>query len=897
MRNWHDYVRARLALPGLAPAREARIVRELAAQLEDFYQEAVARGLPDSEADAYACGQIPDWGRLADDMRLADRKHALPILDRAATRFETTGRRQTKGLKMLTELLYDTRYAVRQFAKSPAFTVIAILTLALGIGANTAIFSVVNGVLLQPLPYPEPDRLVLVHEVVPQYGEFAVAPASFLDWRRENTSFERMAAFTATSGTLVEGDTPERLMGAAVSWDLFDLLRVRPALGRSFVQEEDAPQKNRVVVLSHGMWQRRYGGDGRILERAVRLSGVPYAVVGVMPPGFAFPGREVEYWVPIALDTAKPTRGGHFLDVVARLKEGTTREQADVEMKTIAERLALQYPDTSRDESAIVLDLHEQAVGRIRPALLTLLAAVGVVVLIACGNVANLLLVRASIREKEIAIRTALGAGRGRLTRQMLAESLVLALAGGALGLFLAYVGVGPLKSLAVGSIPRLDDIVIDGRVLAFTMLLCLATGAVFGIVPAWHASRTNVSEVMKEGGRGSSGAGGRWVRNGLVIVEVALSLVLLVGAALLLRSFDRLTRVDPGFSPERVLTFRVSLPPASYKEDTQRSGFFDRLLERLRATPQVQSAGLVQSLPIRGDYVLSFTVRGRPVEPGREHSANYRAVSPGFFESMGVPIERGRAFTDRDAPGAAMVALVDEAFARRYFAGVDPIGQAIDIGNGTDGFLEIVGVVGDVRYGGLDTEATPTMYVPFRQDVFSTMWVVLRTAGEPSALAGTARSVMKELDPQVPAYQISPLADLVESSLDQRRFSMLLLSLFAVIALFLAAVGLYGVISYTVNQRTHEIGLRRAVGAEPGHLLRLVVGQGMRFVAIGLVVGLAAALALARFISTMLYEVTPFDPPSYASTVAVLLGIAVLACYIPARRAMRVDPMVALRQ
>jgi putative ABC transport system permease protein len=685
-------------------------------------------------------------------------------------------------------------------------------------------------------------------------------------------------------------------MAGAVSWDLFELLRVRPALGRTFVANEDAPQKNRVIVLSHGMWQRRYGGDPRILERTIVLSGIPYAVVGVMPQDFAFPTRDAEYWVPIGLDTAKPSRGGHFLGVIARLRDGVSLAQAAAEMKTIAERLAAQYPDTNRDESAAVRDLHDQAVGQVRPALLTLLAAVGVVVLIASGNVANLLLVRASVREREIAIRTALGAGRRRLAMQMFAESLALAAAGGAAGILLAWLALPTLKALAAGSVPRLDNVAIDAKVLGFTLVLCVMTGLVFGLVPAWQASRANVNEAMKEGGRASTGARGRWLRNGLVTAEVALSLVLLVGAALLMRSFSRITAVDPGFDAAGVLTFRVSLPATSYREDAQRTALFDRLLERLRAAPRVQSAGLVQSLPIRDDYMLSFTIRGRTTEPGRDPSANYRVAAPGYFESLRVPLRRGRLFTDHDTPGSPMVAVVDEAFVRRHFPDVDPIGQAIDIGNGTDGFYEIVGVVGDVRYAGLDTDAAPTMYVPFRQDVFSTMWVTLRTDGDPAALAGAARAALKEIDPQIPAYLVSPLDDVVDGSLDQRRFSMLLLGLFASIALFLAAVGLYGVISYSVSLRTQEIGLRRAIGAPPGRLLRMVVGQGMRLAVIGIAVGLAAALALARFVSTLLYGVTPFDVPSYAATAAALLAVAALACYVPARRAMRVDPIIALR-
>ncbi|MGH9329801.1 MAG: ABC transporter permease, partial [Vicinamibacterales bacterium] len=636
MRDWEAYVRGRLSLPGLTPAREARIVREIAAQLEDFSRDAVARGLSDAEADAFACRQVADWRRMAQDLWLVDRANARARLERAAIAIEDAAQGKWRRLTMVANLLHDMRFAVRQFAKNPGFTVVAVLTLALGIGANTAIFSVVNGVLLRPLPYPDPDALVRVHEVVPQWGRFSVAPASFLDWRQQNTTFERIAAFSASSATLAEGETPERLTNAAVSWDLFDLLRVRPVLGRTFVQDEDAVMKNRVVILSYGMWQRRFGGDPRILDRTLVLSGTPYRIVGVMPAGFAFPSAEAEYWVPIGLDTAKPPRGAHFLGVVARLRSGTSIEQASAEMRTIAERLALQYPQASKDESAEVVGLHQQVVGRIRPALLTLLAAVGVVVLIACGNVANLLLVRASVRAKEIAIRTALGASRRRLVVQMVAESVVLALAGGTVGLLLAYAAIGPIRTLNAASIPRVEDVAIDATVLAFTLLFCVVTGIIFGLVPAWQASRTNVSEVMKEGGRSSAGGGGRWLPNALVMAEVALSLVLLVGASLLLRSFSRLVHVDPGFQAEKVLAFRVSLPRTSYKEDAQLTAFFDQLLERLRGLPRVTSAGMIQSLPIRDNYFLSFSVQGRPTPRGSDPSANYRVITPGYFEALG---------------------------------------------------------------------------------------------------------------------------------------------------------------------------------------------------------------------------------------------------------------------
>jgi putative ABC transport system permease protein len=895
VRDWDAYVRARLSLPRLAPERESRIIREIAAQLEDFYRDALARGLSETEADTFARRQVSDWSSMATELSRVDRANSRARLERTADAIRDIAHDRWRGIKMLADLLHDTRFAIRQYAKSPGFTAVAILTLALGIGANTAMFSVVNGVLLRPLPYPNPDALVRVHEVVPQFGRFAVAPANFLDWRQQNKAFERIAAYSTRSATLAEGGAPERISGAAVSWDLFDLLQVKPLLGRTFAQDEDAPMKNQTIVLSYGMWQRRFGGDPRILDRTITLDGTVYAIVGVMQAGFAFPSLDGEYWVPIALEPAKAPRGAHFIGVVARLRSGTSIDQARAEMKTIAERLAVQYPDNNKDESAEVVSLHEQVVGRIRPALLTLLAAVGVVVLIACGNVANLLLVRASVRAKEIAIRTALGAGGRRLALQMVVESLVLALAGGTVGLLLAYVAIEPIRTLNAGTIPRVQEVVMDGSVLAFTLLICVLTGIGFGLVPAWQACRTNVSEVMKEGGRSSAGAGGRWLRNALVMTEVALSLMLLIGAALLLRSFSRLTHVDPGFRADNVLAFRVSLPQTSYK-GAQRTAFFDRLLERLQGLPGVTSAGMIQSLPIRDDYFLSFSVRGRPSPNATDPSASYRVIAPGYFETLGIPLRRGRGFTTHDASGSQMVAIVDEAFARRYFPGEDPIGRGISLGNGTDGFCEIVGIVGDVRYGGLDAGAEPTVYVPFSQDTFSTMWILARTEGDPNGIASASRALVKDIDRNLPTYMMSPLADVVSDSLAQRRFSMLLLSLFALIALLLAAVGLYGVISHSVSVRTQEIGVRLAIGAPRGRLLAMVIGQGMALVLAGIVVGLAGALALARLVSTLLFEVTPFDPPSYASTVFALLVVALLACWVPARRAMRVDPIAALR-
>jgi putative ABC transport system permease protein len=897
MRDWQAFVRARLSLPGLAPGRESRIIRELAAQLEDFYRDARARGATEEDADAYAAAQVGDWGRMAHDVLLADRRHARARVDRLSDSLDGISPTQTGGPNVIANMLRDSRYALRQLVKTPGFTIVAILALALGIGATSAIFSVVNGVLLRPLPFPEPDQLVRVIEVLPQYGRFAVAPGTFLDWKQQATAFDRIAAYAGGSATVLWGDGPERIPRAAVSADLFEVLGVLPAHGRTFSAAEDAPGRNQVVVLSHGLWQRRFGGDPAILGRSLTVDGQMVTIIGVMPPGFYFPSRTHEFWTPLAINPANATRGGHFLGVVARTKAAVTLEQADAEMKAIAGRLAQLHPETV-NESVEIVRLYDMVVGSIRPALLTLFAAVAVVVLIACANVANLLLVRASVREKEMAIRTALGAGRARLVLQMLVESLVLAVAGGALGVLLAYLAVPALRTLSAGAIPRVDDVTIDARVLGFAAVVSLATGLLFGLVPAWQASRSTVAAVLKEGGRSSAASSGRWMRSGLLIVEVALSIVLLVGAALLLRSFSRLTSVDPGFDAERVLAFQVALPRLAYPEDHNRVAFFDQLLLKLEALPQVRAAGLVQSLPIINDYFLSFSIQGRPpAAPGEGPSASYRSTSPKYFEAMGIPLLRGRTFTERDTAKAPMVAIVDEAFVDRHFPGEDPIGRGIDIGNGTDGYYEIVGVVGNVRYSGLDAEPTPTMYVPFHQDVFSGMWVLARTAGDPPQLASGARHTVRELDASLPVSQLRPLSDVLSESVAQRRFAMLLLTLFALMALFLAAVGLYGVVAYSVSQRTQEIGVRMAIGAQAGHVLRIVIGGGMKLALIGVAIGVACALALARLTASMLYEVTPFDPASYAATAVVLLAVAALACYLPARRAMRVDPLTALRQ
>jgi putative ABC transport system permease protein len=897
MRDWQGFVRARLRVPDLAPEREARIIREVASQLEDFYRDAIARGATEPEADAHAGRQIADWTRLARDVRRADWPHVRPRVDRVVNALETRPFAGRGGGLVAAYLVRDVRYTIRQLLRAPGFTTVALLTLALGIGATTAVFSVVDGVLLRPLPYPEPNALVRVHEVLPQIGLFSVAPANFFDWRSQNAVFDRLAAYTTDSETLMGEDGPERIQGMQVSWDLFPTLRTAPAIGTVFTKEDDQPGGNRVVILSHGLWLRRFGGNPGVVGTSVTLSGAPTTIVGVMPADFYFPVRSTEFWRPLALDPANATRGGHFLGVVARMRPGVTVQQAQVNMRTLAERLARQYPADSAGESARVVALQEQVVGAIRPALLMLFAAVGVVVLIVCANVANLLLVRASVREKEMAIRAALGASQRRLIAQVLSESLVLAVVGGALGVLLGYLAIAPIKTLSAGSVPRVADVGLDGRVLAFAAVASMLTGVLFGLAPAWQATRTGVSAVLKQGGRSSSTSGSRWVRSGLLVTEVALSIVLLTGATLLLRSFAKVTNVDPGFNPDRVLAFQVSLPAVAYTEDPQRLAFYDALLGGLESQVGVESAGLVQTLPMRGDYRLSFGLPSRPpYQPGQEPSAYYRSISPHYFEALSIPIVRGRAFTPQDSASSQQVAIVDASFARVYFPGENPVGQRLRIDNGAGKVATIVGVVGDVRYSGLDVTAGPTMYAPHGQDVFSTTWVVIRTKGAPAAASGTAREVLRHLDASLPAYSMSPLTTIVSDSVGQRRFSMLLLGAFAMVALFLAAVGLYGVVAYSVSLRTREIGLRMAIGARPGDVLGMVVGGGMKLALAGVVLGSIAAVLLARLVRTMLFDVSPSDPASYALTAVALLVVAAIACYVPARRAMRVDPMVALQ-
>ncbi|HWP42569.1 MAG TPA: ABC transporter permease [Blastocatellia bacterium] len=806
--------------------------------------------------------------------------------------------RDVRGVRFLEELGQDLRYGARMLVKNPGFTVVAVIMLALGIGANTAIFSVVNAVLLRPLDYEDPDRLVTVLENNWQKGwtRFAVAPGNFAAWREQNQVFEQMAAFTGSSFTLVGEGEPEQLPGTRASANLFALLGVKPALGRDFLPEEDHPGGERVVIVSHRLWQRRFGADPGLVGKPLTLNGQSYTVVGVMPAGFLFPNPRTELWVPVAFSAGDlGNRGGHDYVAIARLKPGVTLEQAQTEMSAIAARLEEQYPETNAAWGARVTLLVEEVVGDVRPALLALVCAVAFVLLIACANVANLLLARAAARQKEVAIRAALGSSRSRLLRQLLTESVLLSLLGGAFGMLLAAWGVDALVSLGPANIPRLSQVGIDGRVLGFAFLISLATGIIFGLAPALQASQTDLSESLKEGGRSSSaGAGSQRLRRLLVVAEVALALALLVGAGLMIKSFVRLSEVETGFDSQNVLTAQITLPQSRYDDRQQQAAFFRQVLARIEALPGVESVGAASPLPFTGDRLYSFIVEGHPTD--NVPSANYYAVSPDYFVTMGIPLLKGRFFTEADMAESPRVAIINETMARRYFPDEDPIGKRMNITNGPEVMREIVGVVGDVKQYGLDTQSPAQMYEPYLQRPYPGMTLVVRAASEPAGLIDAVRREVLAVDKEQPIARAQTMEEIIAKSVAPRRFSVILLAAFAAVALTLAAVGIYGVMSYLISQRTHEIGVRMALGAGRRDVLRLVVGQGMRLALLGVGIGLLAAFALTRLMESLLFGVSATDPLTYIVVALLLATSALLACYVPARRATKVDPLLALR-
>ncbi|MGA9769129.1 MAG: ABC transporter permease [Blastocatellia bacterium] len=797
-------------------------------------------------------------------------------------------------------ILQDIRYGIRMLIKNPGFTVVAVLVLALGIGANSVIFSAVNALLLNTFSYSDPEQLVGVWERAPQNPLNEVAPANFIDWQKQNEVFSQIGALNFWNANLTGVDVPERLQGFQVSPGLISLLGVAPLIGRDFLPEEAELGKNTVVIISHGLWQRRFGGDPDIIGKTLNINNRDYTVIAVMPPGFQV-HRKADLWSPLALrPTTLANRQSHFLIVMARLKTGVTREQAQAAMTTIAGQLQQQYPETNTNWGANVVTLQEQTVGQIKPAALVLLVAVGLVLLIACANVANLLLARAATRQKEIAIRLALGSSRRRIVRQLLTESLLLALLGGLAGLLLAMWSVDILVANVpedvAFSLPRLKEIGINLPVLGFTLLVSLATGMVFGLAPAFQASRFNLNDVIKEGGRGTStGLSGRRLRQMLVIAEVALSAVLLIGASLLIKSMLKLLEVNPGFSGRNVITMRTTLPGAKYREDAQMIAFYNQITERLEQMPGVESAGAISHLPMGGsNSTAGFDIEGKPApSPADQPEAAHRAISTEYFRVLNIPIIQGRQFTAEDNETAPGVVIVSASLARRYFPGEDPVGKRIKL---EDKGFSVVGIVGDVKHGGLDKEAEPTMYFTYRQQPYDSMVLLVRAAANPMSLMAAMRSAVLAVDKDQPVYEIRTIDDAISESITLPRYTAVLLSVFAAIALLLAAVGLYGVMSYVVTGRTHEIGIRMALGARTGDVLRLIVGQGLSLALIGLAIGVVAAFALTRLMSSMLYGVSATDTAIFLLVSALLAGVALLACAVPARRATKVDPMVALR-
>jgi putative ABC transport system permease protein len=798
-------------------------------------------------------------------------------------------------------ILQDLRYGLRMLAKKPGFTVVAVFTLALGIGANSAIFSVVNGVLLRPMPLEDPNRLIKIWETFLPGGQGTVSVPNLKDWREQNTVFNGIAAYTFSSLNLRGQDTPERLQGAAVSSNFFDVVGVRPRLGRAFQTGEDEAGRGRVAMLSHRLWQRAFGGDAGVVGKEILLNGENYTVIGVTPPEFRFPSRLTEVWVPLVIPPDQVNnRGNHWMFTLGRLKPEVGFEQAREQMVAIAKRLEQQYPDNQAGRSVFLIPVQEETVQGIRPALRALMFAVGFVLLIACANVANLLLARATSRRREIAVRTALGAGRLRLVRQLLTESLILALAGGALGLALAKLGVEALLVLAANFLPRANEVGLDWRVAAFTVALSLLTGVFFGLLPALQSSRSDLQSALKEGGGAGSGAQTNWLRSALVVGEVAATLVLLIGAGLLIKSFIRLYETDLGFKAENVLTMSLALPQAKYPDVQAAAAFHQNLLDRVASLPGARSAGVINFLPLQNwGFNGGLTIEGQgPYEPGRQPLAEFRSISPDYFRTMSVPLIGGRFFTTQDQSRSAPVVIVNQTLAKQYLQGQDPIGKRIRV-IGND-WRTVVGVVGDVRQSGVTQTARAEVFVPIPQAIWTpltqTMSLAVRAEAEPEALISAVRNAVKEIDPAQPVFNVKTMEAVVADSVSDRRLNMLLLGIFAGVALTLAVIGIYSVMSYTVSQHTREIGIRMALGARPMDVLMLVVGQGMGLTLVGVCLGVAGAFGLTRLMETLLYGVTATDPLTFAVISALLVVVALVACCVPARRATKVDPMIALR-
>jgi putative ABC transport system permease protein len=820
---------------------------------------------------------------------------------------------------MLHTFWQDLRYGLRVFLKDPGVTFVVILALALGIGANTAIFSVVNAVLLRPLPYDHPDQLVFLNERSTVLDKISISYPNFTDWRNQNHVFEKIGVFDRGSYNLTGAGEAERIQAAELSADLFSALRVNAMIGRLFTNDEDKPGGAPVVVLSYGLWQRRFGGQAGILNQTLTLNGKGYTVIGVMPQRFQYPSR-VEMWVPVGQLAADPDwqqRDNHpGLYGVARLKPGVTLAQAQADMENVAVNLEKQYPKTNAGDRVKIQPLFEVYASDVRRTLWVLFAAVGFVLLIACANIANLLLARATARRKEMAIRAALGAGRWRIARQLLTEGMLLSLVGGTLGLLLARWGVDFILYISPSAVPRAGEIGLDGKVLGFTLGVSFLTGLLFGLAPAIQAGDLDVQGTLKETGRGTTSR--HWLRSSLVVVEVATTIVLLIGAGLMVRSFYRLQKVNPGFSYEHLTSFSISLPEKKYPDTMQQAAFYSRLVESLRGLPGIDSAAAASGLPLgNNNSQMPFTVEGRPAPPANEIPfMEYCLVTPDYFRVMNIPLLRGRNFDEHDDQShlagrdlsklsqaqrelaGVNTVIIDEEFARRYWPNEDPLGEQIRIeGIDRSAALSVVGIVGRVKMEGLDQDSNRVQgYLPFAQLPSTDMTVIIKASGDPTQLIASVRRQVKAADPDQPIYNIRTMDEIRADSVAPERLNLMLLGIFAGIALVLAIVGIYGVMSYAVTQRTHEIGIRMAIGAQPRDVFRMVLGQGMMLALIGVAFGLVGAFGLTRLMTTMLFGVQPTDPATFAVIAMLLTGVALVACYVPGRRATKVDPLVALR-
>ena len=809
-------------------------------------------------------------------------------------------------------LWQDVRYGLRMLAKTPGFAAIAVITLAIGIGANAAIFSVVDAVLLKPLPFSEPDRLVAVAGKDLRNGEKgrALSYPDFVDLRSQTKTLESLAAYSESNFTLTGNGEPQQLQGGIVSADLLTVLRASPMIGRAFVSADNQPG-TRVVLLSHSLWKGRFGGDPNISGKSIQFDGRPYTIVGVMSPQFQFPlnAEPMDLWTTMAVEMVNPggdkpiteERGAHFLRAIGRLKTGVTLDQANADAANIAAGLEKQFPDTDGHLSIELQPQIEALVGDIRRVLLMVLGAVGLLLLIACANSANLLLARAAGRQREMAIRSSLGAGGGRILRQLLTESILLSLAGGTLGLFLAVWGTKLLANLPSVQIPRLAGATVNSEALVFTFVVSICAGMLFGLAPALHVLRFDLFHSLKEGGRtATEGVGRTRIRSLLVISEVSLAVVLLIGASLLLESMMHLTRVPPGFDPHAVLVFNVSLPDARYGKPQQSADFYARLLERLRALPGVKNASGVEPLPLSDDIIrTSFQIDGHPVPRSEEPRTQFRTIGLNYFQTMHIPLLAGRDFTARDDRHATPAVIINQTLARKFFPNEDPIGKRIKPGVSAAGpsvMREIVGVVGDVKHRNLWQQADPESYVPYDQVPLGSLYVTVRAEGDPLALLPAVREQVKALDTELPVYGARPLEKYLADSVAQRKFTSLLCSVFAGAGLLLAIIGLFGVVSYSVEQRMHELGVRVAVGAEKTDILRLVIGHGMGMTLTGIAIGLAGTLVISRVLTSQLFGISATDPFTFLGVALMLSLVALAACYMPARRASRVDPMVALR-